>query len=119
MSLIQRRSFLVGIGAALAAPAIVRVQSLMPVKKIILPDNWHHYVVLRNSKGIRTYIDGVMQPDFSTFRTPIAFSGAEGDFEARWWQKRGVEGLNYVTDISLRVDGHEDFDLVKPYGVEA
>lgn len=37
MSLIlPRRKFLLGLGAALAAPAIVRFESLMPVKAILL-----------------------------------------------------------------------------------
>lgn len=34
----SRRSFLLGLGAALAAPAIVRAEVLMPVRKIIQPD---------------------------------------------------------------------------------
>jgi hypothetical protein len=32
--LIQRRNFLIGLGSLLAAPAIVRVQSIMPVKVV-------------------------------------------------------------------------------------
>lgn len=35
--IIQRRSFLVGILSALAAPAIVRAESIMPVRALILP----------------------------------------------------------------------------------
>lgn len=33
----KRRGFLIGLGAALAAPAVVRAEIIMPVKRIILP----------------------------------------------------------------------------------
>jgi hypothetical protein len=36
--LIARRKFLTGLGAALAAPAIVRYGNLMPVRSVIWPD---------------------------------------------------------------------------------
>jgi hypothetical protein len=38
MSRITRRSFLIGLGGLIAAPAIVRFESLMPVKSLILTD---------------------------------------------------------------------------------
>jgi hypothetical protein len=37
--MLSRRGFLTGIVAALAAPAIVKAEILMPIKKIILPDD--------------------------------------------------------------------------------
>lgn len=45
----SRRSFLLGLGAALAAPAIVRAEVLMPVRKLIVPD------VLGNVIGPHTH----------------------------------------------------------------
>jgi hypothetical protein len=39
MTLLERRSFLFGLGALIAAPAIVRATNIMPVKQmLILPD---------------------------------------------------------------------------------
>lgn len=38
MTLLTRRSALLGIGAALCAPAVVRAESLMRVAKLILPE---------------------------------------------------------------------------------
>lgn len=35
--LLHRRTFLTGLGALIAAPAIVRVASLMPVRGIVMP----------------------------------------------------------------------------------
>lgn len=37
MSPLSRRGFLLGLGAALAAPAIVRAEIIMPVRKVVLP----------------------------------------------------------------------------------
>ena len=37
MRLIRRRSFLIGLAAGIFAPAIVRAESLMPVRSIIMP----------------------------------------------------------------------------------
>ena len=37
MRLIQRRSFLIGLAAGIFAPAIVRAESLMPVRGTIMP----------------------------------------------------------------------------------
>ena len=36
---LKRRSFLLGLGAALAAPAIVKAGMIMPVKKLEIPQN--------------------------------------------------------------------------------
>lgn len=38
--LIQRRNFLVGLASLIAAPAIVRAASLMPVRGVIMPSNF-------------------------------------------------------------------------------
>lgn len=38
--IIQRRRFLIGLISALAAPAIVRVQNIMPVRTLVDPDPW-------------------------------------------------------------------------------
>ena len=35
--ILHRRSFLAGLGALIAAPAIVRITSIMPVRAIVLP----------------------------------------------------------------------------------
>lgn len=36
----SRRGFLLGLGATLAAPAIVRAEVLMPVRKLLMPSVW-------------------------------------------------------------------------------
>lgn len=38
--IIQRRKFLIGLASILAAPAIVRVENIMPVRALILPEPW-------------------------------------------------------------------------------
>ena len=35
---LQRRSFLKGVGSLFAAPAIVRIESLMPIRALIVPE---------------------------------------------------------------------------------
>lgn len=56
--MIARRSFIRGMGALLAAPAIVRASSLMPVRKLALLDDQIERL-LRPPFGrtVRTYID--------------------------------------------------------------
>lgn len=38
--ILQRRSFLIGLASMFAAPAIVRVQSIMPVRTMIEAERW-------------------------------------------------------------------------------
>lgn len=38
--IIQRRNFLIGLVSMLAAPAIVRAENIMPVRKLIITDPW-------------------------------------------------------------------------------
>lgn len=50
--MIHRRSFLLGLGAAVAAPAIVKASSLMklPVRRVILPEiEIERYAIIRAS----------------------------------------------------------------------
>ena len=85
MSELSRRGFLAAMLAAAAAPAIVRASSLMPISapKLLLPasmwgmalpegdvtiegwinpgpseDGWHHHAIVRDSGGIKCYMDG-------------------------------------------------------------
>lgn len=53
--IIQRRNFLIGLGVALAAPAIVKAKSLMKVRSIPINGGWitEYY----NNRVIRTWID--------------------------------------------------------------
>jgi len=45
--ILPRRQFLIGLGAALAAPAIVRAESLMKVKSVhhTIPPGQYNYVI--------------------------------------------------------------------------
>jgi hypothetical protein len=61
--MIQRRSLLTGLVSLIAAPAIVRVQNIMPIKAYRIwswwqhdGDSWHHY--WREGKSGPLYLDG-------------------------------------------------------------
>lgn len=85
MNELSRRGFLGAMLAAAAAPAIVKASSLMPISapKLLLPDSvwgvalpkgdvtiegwaapglleggWHHHAIVRDSTGIKCYMDG-------------------------------------------------------------
>lgn len=50
---LPRRSFLLGLGAALAAPAIVRFESLMPVRTVLwTPQDGHYWQWYRDGVPI-------------------------------------------------------------------
>lgn len=52
----SRRRFLFGAGALLAAPAIVRVSALMPVKPfIVLPESPSTYLGIYFGRGVPTF----------------------------------------------------------------
>ena len=48
----SRRSFIVGLSALVAAPAIVRVSSLMPVKALLQPTPEEIYNILHQQIGL-------------------------------------------------------------------
>lgn len=58
----SRRGFLfgmgVGVGTLLAAPAIVRASSIMPVKALKRVPTWHHLAIARQGDDIVFFVDG-------------------------------------------------------------
>jgi hypothetical protein len=95
--IIQRRNFLIGLSATIAAPAIVRVQSIMPIKTIIDVDEWHHIVIPRVGGGLRAFDDGVVDEfrftkgitrfagNFIPPNIPYIESTNGEDFTIDWW----------------------------------
>ncbi len=53
---ITRRGFLFGLGALLAAPAIVRAESLMPVRAIVRANTFPTLMVVGQDGGVE-YLD--------------------------------------------------------------
>jgi hypothetical protein len=104
---IPRRKFLIGLGALVAAPAIVRASSLMPVKLMQWSD-WHHYAVVRRGGAVKIYLDSQLlgAPENvplipKMIGKTLQFDGhgelfnvniegqLHGDFTASFWAKRG------------------------------
>lgn len=59
---LTRRKFLIASTSLIAAPAIVRIASLMPVRVHDIgwdPDKWHHVVFSHDGSETYTYVDGV------------------------------------------------------------
>ena len=55
----SRRGLLLGLGAViLAAPAIVRASSIMPVKALPRRTGWHHLAIARQGGDIVFFVDG-------------------------------------------------------------
>ena len=89
--MINRRGFLGVLGAGLAAPAIVRASSLMPIKvptSLVLPYTFSYYVKtpgdaewVRHSKTIQILtVDGKPMIDYSDLKTRMveySFDGAQ------------------------------------------
>jgi hypothetical protein len=58
-----RRGFLIGLTALLAAPAIVRATSIMPVSVLPIepvrrPRRWHHVALTHGDDGLAVFVDG-------------------------------------------------------------
>lgn len=64
--IIARRNFLIGMSSAIAAPAIVRIQNIMPVKiidyNVVTLDDYYRVILhpmLKNLERYRYLYDGV------------------------------------------------------------
>ena len=59
--ILPRRKFLIGAATLLAAPAIVRYESLMRVKAVKpVVGAWHHIAFAEGEGNIQTYVDGTL-----------------------------------------------------------
>ncbi len=71
--MIARRSFLIGLGAVLAAPAIVHAGNLMPIKRIIPPPHplYDHpsYLVAREAAYLKNEPVSIL-PGHITYSNP-------------------------------------------------
>ena len=64
--IIQRRKFLLGLGAMFAAPAIVAYEHIMPVRAILFSGPWLDVI------GLDGAIDRLRDPDEETVRKILA-----------------------------------------------
>lgn len=54
----SRRGLLVGLGAILAAPAIVRASSIMPVKAFKRSPQWYQLAIVQSGEDLIFFVDG-------------------------------------------------------------
>ena len=67
ISMIERRSFLIGGLSALAAPAIVRIENIMPVRKIIIEPEMLIWKLYDPVVEFQSWSVGEMMPPFGLY----------------------------------------------------
>lgn len=98
--MLSRRSILRGL---LAAPAIIAVERLMPVK-LFVDDPWKHIFVANGN----VYVDGYASTELVDLS---AFKLGSGDFTVRAWVKGWKKGTIltledpkvFITDLNLNI----------------
>lgn len=91
----SRRAFLLGLGASLAAPAVVRAELIMPIRKIVKPYNW--WSRFRNAdSSIDSSYGAIYTPELHGWRQFEEFGPILSQINSN---KIGfMSELNYVTD---------------------
>ena len=106
---LTRRLFLGNLfGAVMAAPAIVHVASIMPVKAIALPPERVGMIVVKRPDGSRHWLD--LLEGNSVERTVRDWLISQGGGDARWFasgpyqqQEYGVIGHSWESNAAVQL----------------
>jgi hypothetical protein len=111
---VNRRGFLVGIGAALAAPAIVRFESLMPVRNRLWQQSSLYVPDLQSFQTFSCYVKSGNDLPLHLSDNPGAIQQTLNDYGRGWY--RYIATLPAGEEINLKLPSDKLWGAQLEYG---